>query len=191
MTSADPTLDDIRLRYTLDRDDWLDGFAVQFRTVRLPWAFRWPCTILLLVIAALLLLLQVATGDWSPPEIGLVAGAVLLAVLLRMPRLLYRTSVRRIVSANPAFSQPIEAILSPAGLRLVSTTSDSTIAWSHFPCHAEGRRVFALFGSDRLGGAVHVLPKRGLSDGDVDQLRALLAGHSRRLGQPAPGPVAG
>jgi hypothetical protein len=102
---------------------------------------------------------------------------------LATPRLLYRPAVSQLLRANPTLSQPMTAAVSPAGIKTTTAGAELAVSWGQYPYHAETERVFALFASDRLGGAVLVLPKRGLNGVDPQPLRALLAAHSRRLGR--------
>jgi hypothetical protein len=107
---------------------------------------------------------------------------ILLAVTFGMPRLLYRGSVRQIMRSNLAFAQPITVTVSAAGGQIVGAVGEATVNWAQFPYHAETEREFALFASHRLGGAVQMLPRRGLGLADSAPLRTLLAAHSRELG---------
>ena len=71
--------------------------------------------------------------------------------------------------------------VSSAGLHTSAAAGESTSRWIQYPFHAETERMFVLFASDRMGGAILVLPKRGLGEADAAPLRALLESHSRRL----------
>lgn len=183
MQSDDLTRNAVELRYSLTGEDLLEGFAAQHRTTKRPWHLRWPFAALLLAIGALI---YVAVVGGLLPVVALVALVVpvAFAVLLAMPHRLYRRAVGQLMRANPMVSQPMTVTLSPAGIRTTGGIGETAVGWAHYPYHAETERVFALFASDRLGGAVLVLPKRGLPTADPEPLRALLESCSRRLGPP-------
>jgi hypothetical protein len=82
---------------------------------------------------------------------------------------------------NPALSQPIQATVTDAGVNVSNGQSMTNWGWPQYPVHTETDQSFVLLASDRRGGAVLVLPKRGLAAADLASLRALLSAHSRRL----------
>jgi hypothetical protein len=173
------TQDAVELSYRLTREDLLEGFVAQHRSARRPWHLRWPSVALLIAIGALVYVAVVA-GLLPVWALAITVPPVALAVLLAMPRRLYGRAVGQLMRANPAVSQPMTAIVSPAGIRTTTAIGETVASWAQYPYHAETDRVFALFASDRLGGAVLVLPKRAVPDSEP--LRALLGSCSRRLG---------
>jgi hypothetical protein len=176
----------VALQFTLTREDLLDAFAARYRAIRRPWFLRWLFLGLLLAIGALglaLLVGPVVDGRVPVAAIALPLFPTVFAVMFAEPRLLYRTAVRQLIRGNPRLSQPMTVTVSPAGVSTSGATGETAANWTQFPYHTETEWLFVLFASDRLGGAVHVLPKRALSSGgDPEPLRALLASHSQRLG---------
>jgi hypothetical protein len=184
------TADPVALHYTLGVDDLLDGFTAQRRAMRRPWYVRWLST---LAVAGVFLVITVrlaVSGDMT------VAAAVALAVLFLIcaglsivlrrvmdgTRLVHRLTARQMIRGNPGLSQPMQTSITVGGVHLATAAGQSTLSWTQHPLHVESERSFVLLASERPGAAVLVLPKRGVGDGDLPRLRALLAAHTARLG---------
>ncbi|WP_328421557.1 hypothetical protein OG470_05950 [Micromonospora sp. NBC_00389] len=194
MPSENVTADPVQLHYTLTSDDLLDGFAAHNRSIPRPWYLRWLSTLLTVGLVAVIFVSSAVSGDWAPGTavIGAVVVLVLVvpvtvgfSLLLRRlfggSRWIYRLHVRQIMRGNPALSQPMQATVTDTGVHLSSAAGQSTTSWAPYPLHVETDRSFVLLASERRGGAVLVLPKRGLGATGLAPLRSLLAAHSRRL----------
>lgn len=193
MLPADTTEGAVELRYTLTAEDVLDGLTARHRSVRRPWYLRHSRLLVILAVVSIVYLSAARSGGLSRAGLLVFLVLILLTALvivatrlaMRVPaRMIQRASVRRMVRDNPAFCQPMVSTVSPAGLHVISGSGESTVRWTQYPLHVETERAFVLFASERPGGAMHVLPKRGLVEADPASLRALLASHSRRLVTP-------
>lgn len=182
MTSTEPTLSPVQLQYTLTRDDWLDAFAAQFGAIRRPWYLRRVFLGSILTLGVLEFVFLVLRDRFAPWAVAPIVFPIVIWVMYGKPRLFYRRCARQIMASNPAFSQPVTVSVTEAGVRVETAVGESTVGWRLFPFHAETDRAFVLLASNRLGGAVQPLPKRGLGDSDAAPMRALLAAHSQRLG---------
>lgn len=201
----------VQLRYVLTPDDLLDGFLAQGAVGR-PHRLRRPLFLMVIggltlgiVLFGVLVLgvigagLGVALGAWAVAIAGFVVAVYQVpdAVLRRFsprPRLLYRWAARQLMRGTPMLAEEMRMVVDDVGLRVTATTAESTMAWAQYPVHVETERSLVLMASDRPGAQIVVLPKRALAAGAVEPLRALLAGHSRRLDSstpPLPVPVEG
>jgi hypothetical protein len=192
MPSENVTADPVQLRYTLTSDDLLDGFVAQTRRISRPWYLRWLSTLLTAAVIAVVFVSSALSGDMAAgPLIGMavffvvvvLAAAGFSVLLSRFSNgsWIYRLSVRQIIRGNPGLSQPMQATLTEGGIHVRSATGQSTTLWAQYPLHVETDRSFVLLASERRGGSMLVLPKRGLDAADPAPLRSLLAAHSRRL----------
>jgi hypothetical protein len=187
------TADPVELHYTLTSDDLLDGFAAQNRSISRPWYLRWLSTLLTVGVIAVVFVSSAVSGNVAAGTAAIGAVVVLVVVvpvavgfsLLLRPLThgswIYRLQVRQIMRGNPALSQPMHVMVTESGVHFSSATGQSTTSWAQYPLHVETDRSFALLASQRRGGAVLVLPKRGLDAAGSATLRSLLAAHSRRL----------
>jgi hypothetical protein len=185
MPSNDTGQSAVVLQFSLTREEVLDAAAARYRAARRPWYLHWPFFVLLIVIGVLtfiVLIDPVADGRVSVIAIGVPAAPITAAIMFANPRLLYRYAVRQLMRGNPAFSLPTTVTVSPAGVSTASAVIQTAVNWTQYPYYAETERAFFLFASDRLGGAVQIMPKRGLHHGGPDSLRTLIASHSQRLG---------
>ncbi|SCE72736.1 hypothetical protein GA0074696_0481 [Micromonospora purpureochromogenes] len=194
MPSENVTTDPVQLHYTLTSDDLLDGFAAHNRGIPRPWYLRWLSTLLTVGLLAVVFVSSALSGNVAAGT-AVIGGVVVLVVVvpvvvgfsLLLRRLfggsswIYRLQVRQIMRGNPALSQPMEATVTDTGVHLSSAAGQSTTSWAAYPLHVETDRSFVLLASERRGGAVLVLPKRGLDATGLAPLRSLLAAHSRRL----------
>jgi hypothetical protein len=175
----------VMLRFSLIDDDVLDAAVAQYRAARRPWYLRWPFLGLLVAIGVVSLAVLVGPLTAGRVPSATVAVPILLIIVPLVyanPRLLYRTTVRRLMRSNPTLSLPMTVTVSQAGVSTASAVGETSSHWTQYPYHTETERSFFLFASDRLGGVVQILPKRGLSIVDPEPLRSLLAAHSQRLG---------
>ncbi|MEU4472935.1 YcxB family protein [Micromonospora sp. NPDC023888] len=183
MSSEQVTVDPAELTYTLNEEDWLDGFVAHRRRLRRPWLVP------ILIVAALVgLVISNGFRAMSAVDVAILGTAALIAIgfglllfrFLITARWMYRWQVRLIMRGNPWLTEPIRAIVDDTGLRLTSASRSETAAWSQYLRYVETDRSFVLRASERLGAAVLVLPKRGLVTGDPAPLRALLETHCHR-----------
>jgi hypothetical protein len=194
MPSENVTAHPVQLHYTLTSDDLLDGFTAQNRRIPRPWYLRWLSTLLTVGVVAVVFVSSAVSGNVAAGTA--VVGAVVVIVvvvpvavgfslLLRRlfggSRWIYRLQVRQIMRGNPALSQPMQATVADTGVHVSSAAGQSTTSWAQYPLHVETDRSFVLLASARRGGAVLVLPKRGLDVAGLAPLRSLLSANSRRL----------
>ncbi|MEU5791447.1 YcxB family protein [Micromonospora purpureochromogenes] len=194
MPSENVTAHPVQLRYVLTSDDLLDGFAAQNRSIARPWYVRWLSTLLTVGLLAVVFVSSAVSGDVAAGTAVIGAVVVFIVVvpvvvgfslLLRRlfggSRWIYRLQVRQIMRGNPALSQPMQATVTDTGVHLSSAAGQSTTSWAQHQLHVETDRSFVLLASERRGGAVLVLPKRGLDAAGLAPLRSLLSAHSRRI----------
>ncbi|MET8361935.1 YcxB family protein [Micromonospora sp. NPDC005171] len=179
--------DPIRLDYALTPDDLRDGVAAQQRR---GWV-RWLVPILAVAVLAAVVEGLVSAEVWEFPTdaaaivvgLGLVLAAIIGGIAVLLARLAlaatYRWQAHLLVRGNPWLSQPIQAMVTDTGIHLRSAAVDATIAWSHHPFYIETDRSFVLLASKGLAATSVVLPKRGLVEAGLSQLRAMLATHVR------------
>ncbi|MFI7661476.1 YcxB family protein [Micromonospora parva] len=194
MPSENVTAHPVQLHYTLTSDDLLDGFAAQNRSIPRPWYLRWLSSLLTVGLLAVVFVSSAVSGNVAAGTavigavfvfvvvVPVVVGfSLLLRRLFGGSRWIYRLHVRQIMRGNPALSQPMQATVTDTGVHLSSAAGQSTTSWAQHPLHVETDRSFVLLASERRGGAVLVLPKRGLDAAGLAPLRSLLSAHSRRL----------
>ncbi|SCL20605.1 hypothetical protein GA0070624_2047 [Micromonospora rhizosphaerae] len=192
--SADATAQPVLLEFTLTADDLLDGLTAAHRVIRRPWYLRWLAPLLTLGIVLVVALKSALSGDLTP-TVGVALAILAMFMLLfsvgltllfrrrlNPARLTYRWSSRQLIQGNPMLARPLRVSVGEAGVHIAGATGETRTAWSQYPYHLETARSFALLASDRLGAAVLVLPKRAMGETDAAGLRALLAAHTRRLG---------
>jgi hypothetical protein len=185
MSSEHVTTDPIELQYTLTSDDLSDGVSALDRHALRPWLIPVLSLAAVAVVSVSNRLWELSVGA-IVAVLAISLAAVLVVsgisqVLVRLlGALIDRWQVRLILRANPWLSQPIRASVTDAGLHLSNATEDSTIGWRQYPLFVETDRSFVMLASEKRSAALLVLPKRGLVGAAPEQLRALLATHSRK-----------
>jgi hypothetical protein len=199
MPSENVTADPVQQLYVLTSDDLLDGFAAQNRSIPRPWYLQWLAPLLTGGVLAVVFVYSAMSGNIAAGSrlvgpavvfvvvvlvtVGFTIGFSLLLRPLSNGSWIYRRAARQIMRGNPALSQPMQATVAESGVHLNSAAGNSTASWgwAQYPLHVETDRSFVLLASERRGGAVLVLPKRGLDESGSARLRWLLATHSLRL----------
>jgi hypothetical protein len=193
MLSENVTAEPVQLHHVLTSDDLLDGFAGRDRSIPRPWYLRWLAPLLTVGVIAAVFVTSAVSGNIATDASGFATAAVFVVVglvtvgfgLLLRPlsngSWIYRLPVRQIMRGNPALSQPTQVTVTESGVQLSNAAGNSTTSWVQYPLHIETHRSFVLLASAQRGGAVLVLPKRGLDEPGSARLRWLLAVHSRRL----------
>jgi hypothetical protein len=193
MLSDNLPADPVQLHYVLTSDDLLDAFAGRDRRISRAWYLRWLVPLLTVGVIAAVFGYSVYPEGIAADASGfavaaafIVVGLVVLGLSLLSRPLsggswIYRLPVRQVMRGNPALSQPMHATVADSGLHVSNAEGNTTTSWSQYPVHLETDRSFVLLASERRGGAVLVLPKRGLDESSLARLRWLLAVHSRCL----------
>jgi hypothetical protein len=73
-----------------------------------------------------------------------------------------RRQLRMVIKQTPTLSDHREVVASPDGLRVVTSTSDSRLAWSHYQSVVDGETGVALV--LRGGAIVLFVPRRAFTD---------------------------
>jgi YcxB-like protein len=90
---------------------------------------------------------------------GVVFGLILLSSNSAAGR---RRQLRAVIERTPTLSDHREVVASPDGLRVVTPTSDSRLAWSHYQSVVDDDLGVNLI--LRGGSTVHFVPRRAFSD---------------------------
>jgi hypothetical protein len=162
----------IRLMFVLSPDDLTEAGAARVRGMLARQR---------LVLVGLMLVLLVFVFAVEGPSISFAVPAALLVamwtlVLVRLsPRRLARVNVAGQLRDNAWLAGPITVELSPAGLRVQTATTDSSISWQHYPFRLDTDRfILLLTGSGRFG-QMQILPLAAVGPADQQALRALVA----------------
>ncbi|MGU3421824.1 YcxB family protein [Methylobacterium sp. D54C] len=94
-----------------------------------------------------------------------------IATIIALRWLLVPRQARRMLSESPAAKSPVQLAWSTDGLTANSTYGTGTIPWQDLHGWAENDHVFAIY---MTRGVAQTLPKRLLSDAQVDDLRRCL-----------------
>lgn len=97
-----------------------------------------------------------------------VIGAIIALRWLLVPR-----QARRILNESPTARAPVHLAWSNDGLTATSTYGTGTLPWRDLHGWAEDGHVFAIY---TTRGVAQTLPKRLLSEAQVDDFRRCLAG---------------
>lgn len=75
-----------------------------------------------------------------------------------------RRQLRMVIKQTPTLTDHREVVAGPDGLRVVTSTSDSRLAWSHYQSVADDDMGVTLV--LRGGSTAHFVPSRAFSDAD-------------------------
>lgn len=113
----------VELRYTLSREDLVDGFTVHQRVARRSWWQR-PRLLRLLITAGMLIfvvllgLFKGMSGAQLVVFVLVTAVAAGVGLVVARPldpnRLMHWLAVRRIMAGNPVFAEPMECRCCPS-----------------------------------------------------------------------------
>src|SRR5581483_8987636 len=108
--------------------------------------------------------------DWS--QYGFAAGCLVLGSLpfLILDYMIFRGKARELQRAKNRTDDP-RLTLTDEGIRLKTTMEEAFAKWELYDRFAEGERVFILY---LPTGVSYTLPKRLLTEGQVQELRMLL-----------------
>lgn len=177
MTEPLPRAGAVELEYTLDRKDLTHMIRTLARNGRAGWLFG---PVGAAVIGGFWLMYvtgSVISGRWGG-YLGWLALVIPVVVLLA-PELSALASMRMSRDANRTFRTTVDE----AGLRTAGSHAETVTGWQQYQGFRETEHYFELPLARTLGRQLLLLPKRVLSDADVDRLRANLSHHLTDLGR--------
>lgn len=162
-------MEPIRLEFTLDAREVAEGIFL----LPINRAIRWMLAIstALCMAGSILLLIILGTDEEFRSNLSMHADWKLLLVLLAPVAffLLYRYP-QKLFSKHSLVGQAISSEISEAGFQGASALGNSKLKWKAFTQWCEGETVIAAV----IEQSCFILPKRVMSDSDLENLRALL-----------------
>lgn len=102
---------------------------------------------------------------------GVITWVIAVCLILGIMRLWLPRRIRRQFRQQRSLRNEVQLTWSEQGITFEAENGHSRHAWDEFGRWAESKAIFILFYTDRLFTFV---PKRALSESDVNELRALL-----------------
>lgn len=161
---------------TLTADDYVAANRAFARVV-----YRRPTTRLFWIIfvcafIGLLIWRRQLEAQGFPANVCIGALATLMILPFVMYFFVLPRNSRRAYAQQKTLHTPIEISWSDKGYRTVNDRGDWTIPWSDFLQSSESNDVFLLFQGPRL---FNIVPKRALSQDQIDDLRCVIATNVR------------
>lgn len=159
----------MEISYQLTEDDYRQGYkAFRRRKTFSLWATRIGWVLLFLVLAEALFS-SIFGFDRRFPNLALLWGLVAFWTycLWYAPRY----AARKMIKGSPSASLPHTAQMSEDGLHFQTSAGESRLKWNLIIGWVEVERVFALFPSPLT---FFPIPKRAMTDQQLDELRSLL-----------------
>ncbi|MER6342901.1 YcxB family protein [Streptomyces sp. NPDC001595] len=164
----------VELTYKPTVGDLTQALRARMRASRAGRIQRWLPAVFA-VLAALQAARGIAGGDW---DTQFIVWMLLMAGMFPVLPWLQARQFQRLAARQGTF----RAVVSDAGLSVVTDTGTATTNWVALPRFAETRDVFVLLSGDAKAVGVTVLPKRGIQGEDgEDRLRAVLDRHLTRV----------
>jgi hypothetical protein len=173
MTEPLPRSGAVELKYTLDRKDLTHMIRTLYRSGRAGWVFGPVGAVVIGGCALLYVAGSVMTGRLGGFGYFGWLGVVVPVVVLLMPEWIALASMRMSRDANRTF----RATVDDSGLRTAGPHAEMVTGWQQYHGFRETEHYFELPLARTLGRQLLLLPKRALSEADVQQLRAKLSSH--------------
>ena len=84
-------------------------------------------------------------------------------------------SFRRTIKNDPRFKSNFEYEMSPAGLSVATSSANAFFQWNHFQEWYEDSKSFIFLSTSRM---FHTMPKRVMSEEEIDEMRMRLQSKS-------------
>lgn len=157
--------------YEITQDDFFRGIMLHHRRVTFKnWVLRSLAAVLLLVIAGGVLVVVTDPSRFTE-FLPLFLTGIFIAVLFPVTCWLGANSQFR---KQPTAQVPKSVALDANGIYFKDELAASSIAWAAFTRWFEGETLFTVYGSPVY---FYIIPKRGLREDQVVELRSILAQH--------------